>query len=477
MKGPRRPAAGRGARRGKAFVIAFAAIVVSLALIVAFAYTNTLALGGLVDRQQSFFVKNITDQSASLYRVVFSLDDLLRYADSAGGRPDFQRLAELCRSTLNHASIPEIVDPSALSPILGDDPLLLGERLGESNEAYRSSVERIAALLEEAQAEAAGQERTRSLAALVESARSFGGVLKERLQLLIQIEDAYQSATHENLARLSDMNHAMILEFSLLIAAMVGVAALYFRSRLRIERELEAHRDHLADLVAERTTELALANTRLSERLAEREILIREVHHRVKNNLAMILGLIALQRRAPGTVGDELGRALDDLASRVQAIVTIHDRLYRSENLGTVGFRDYIGSLCRTLVETLSPPDVAIAVDIDAGEISLPVDALLTIGLMVSEIVTNSMKHAFKGRSRGRILVVLTEADGIMRLEASDDGVPPPSADVFLSSRTLGSTLVQSFAAQLRGSVRYEIGAGTRAIIEFPRPVPALGPA
>ncbi len=463
------------ARHAKGFGLAFALIVVAFTMILGFTYSDTIALGAIADQQQGFFINNISEQSASLYRVVFSLADLLDYVDSSGGHPAFQRLADLAQATLNHARIPEIVDPAILASILGEDPLFLAERLGESNRAYAAALEDIEAVLGKATAEGESPEGRRSLANLVELARAFEATLKERLKLLMQIEDSYHSVTRGNLARLDKRNHATLLEFSLLVAALVVVAILYFLSRLRIQRELEAHQGHLAELVAERTKELALANSSLSDRLAEREILIREVHHRVKNNLAMILGLISLQRPESDSGRKEIDNVLDDLSNRVQAIVTIHERLYKSDNLAFVGFRDYVGSLCETLVETLASPDCAISVDIEACETALPVETLLTIGLLTSEIVTNSMKHAFKGRHQGKIVVRLSEAGDGLRLEVGNDGVPPPSMDVFLSSRTLGSTLVRNFASQLRGSLRYEIGAGTMAIVEFPRPYSGKG--
>ena len=223
--------------------------------------------------------------------------------------------------------------------------------------------------------------------------------------------------------------------------------------RLRLAEEQRA---------ARRAIEIA---DELQAGLREREILLQEVHHRVKNNLQVISSLINMQRRR---VGDARAQAaLLECQTRVQAIGLIHEQLYRYGDYARVPFAAYVEGLVGRLDEAFgSPGRVRVSLDVSAAP--LPVDKAIPCGLIVNELVTNAFKHAFPGDRRGTIRVCLAgPVAGLVTLTVEDDGagMPPPAGT---ESTSLGLQLVQTLVAQLSGTYAQAGGEGTRCDITFP---------
>lgn len=199
--------------------------------------------------------------------------------------------------------------------------------------------------------------------------------------------------------------------------------------------------------------------------LREREILLQEVHHRVKNNLQVISSLINMQRRR---VGDGRAQAaLLECQTRVQAIGLIHEQLYRYGDYARVPFAAYVQGLVGRLDEAFGRPG-RVRVQLDVSTAPLPVDKAIPCGLILNELVTNAFKHAFPGESRGTIRVRLEDpVDGRVRLTVEDDGAGmPPTATA--DAPSLGLQLVQTLVAQLQGALAHESTGGTRWVITFP---------
>jgi len=218
-------------------------------------------------------------------------------------------------------------------------------------------------------------------------------------------------------------------------------------------------------------TEKKAAEARIRALLAEKELLLREVHHRVKNNMATMGSLLSLQ--AESAADPYAKEALLDAEKRLRSMGLLYDRLYRSPSLVALSAREYLEPLVDEILEKLMPGDKAVSVEKSIEDFTLDADRLQPLGIIVNELLSNALKHAFKGRSRGRIAVSAWSRDGRFTLRVEDDGVGlPPSVD-FDSAPGFGLRLVKGLAEQLGGTARIERGGGTRFVLEFGERGPA----
>jgi two-component sensor histidine kinase len=184
----------------------------------------------------------------------------------------------------------------------------------------------------------------------------------------------------------------------------------------RVLRELETER-HLAE-----------ARAGLEARLREKEAMLREIHHRVKNNLQIIQSLLRLQE--PAERDDRLHAILSDLQGRISAMALIHEALYESEDLAKVDFLRYLDALARGLFSALAPSDRDLEISTSGDSFDLPIDQALPLGLIANELVTNALKHAFPASWEGKARVLATagtQAGGRPFIEIEDNGVGLPS--------------------------------------------------
>lgn len=201
--------------------------------------------------------------------------------------------------------------------------------------------------------------------------------------------------------------------------------------------------------------------------IAERDLFLAEFDHRVKNNFAVVVSLLDMQRRRanePATA-----EALAAALSRVESIARAHRHLYRGDSGPvSVDMASYIKELCDALAEALMLRG-AIRLECHSDPVQLPRDRAVSIGLIVNELVTNAAKHAFSGRSEGRIQVSFRCEPGGWRLAVADNGVGMPEEPV--PDRTdggLGQKLIDAFARQARGTVATESGSdGTRVVLRL----------
>lgn len=197
--------------------------------------------------------------------------------------------------------------------------------------------------------------------------------------------------------------------------------------------------------------------------LREKEVLLRELQHRVKNNLQVISGLLALQaRRAPEPASRG---ALEDARSRVHSIALLYELLHRSNASGVVVLGDYLREVVRSALHACGREDVAWEVAADGA--ALPLDATVPCGLIVNELVTNTAKHGFRDREHGRLRVTVGGAAGEVRIAVEDDGVGLPAGGA-PPGRALGFELVRALVGQLDGRLEIGAGPGARIAIAFP---------
>jgi PAS domain S-box-containing protein len=198
--------------------------------------------------------------------------------------------------------------------------------------------------------------------------------------------------------------------------------------------------------------------TVLWESLQEKESLIKEIHHRVKNNLQIISSLLRLQA---GKMESPLARAaLNATQDRVRSMAMIHEHLYRSENLAAVDMDSYLKRLCQQLLRTLAVTPDMIHLRMELASLSLGVDQAIPCGLLVNELVTNAFKHAFPAGRRGEVRVELqplVEGQG-WRLRVADDGVGLPPGFEVQNSNSLGLKLIADLTGQLGGTLAINPG-------------------
>jgi two-component sensor histidine kinase/HAMP domain-containing protein len=237
----------------------------------------------------------------------------------------------------------------------------------------------------------------------------------------------------------------------------------------QLERRVNERTAELQQLNAELRSEVnerKRAEERLSASLQEKDVLLREVHHRVKNNLQIISSLLNLQSQ--NVIDARTLDVLSDSQNRVRSMVLIHEKLYQSDNLERVNFGEYIRSLVPSLLRSYQRGQGDINIQLGIDEIPLPLEQAILCGLIVNELVTNALKYAFPQEHNGTLWIELhtTPAQGYV-LRVADDGVGLPFGLDFYHPPTLGLQLVNSLAKQLEGTLEVDRQNGTAVQITF----------
>jgi PAS domain S-box-containing protein len=216
-------------------------------------------------------------------------------------------------------------------------------------------------------------------------------------------------------------------------------------------------------------TERKRVEETLRASLREKEVLLKEVHHRVKNNLQLISSLLALQA---GQLKDRVAaEAFAESQNRVRAMALVHENLYRSGDLASVRLAGHLDSLCAYLLRSYNVDPDRIVLDLRVAEVTLDLDRSLRVGLLVNELVSNVLKHAFTAERSGRVLVQLDmPSTGWYILVVSDNGVGLPPALAPGHSDSLGLQLIADLTEQLGGTLVLDREGGTTFSIRFPAP-------
>ena len=212
-------------------------------------------------------------------------------------------------------------------------------------------------------------------------------------------------------------------------------------------------------------TERKRAEKQIKLSLQEKEVLLKEIHHRVKNNLQVVESLLRLQSKY--TKNEHAVRMLKESQSRIKSMALIHEKLYQSINLAQINFLDYIQSLVASLFRSYSINSTAITPKIDVADIFMSIDTAIPCGLIINELVTNSLKYAFTDK-HGEIYIYLRSKDEHkFILIVSDNGVGFPKGLDFRNTKTLGLQLVTSLTEQLGAIIELHSHSGTEFMLTF----------
>jgi two-component sensor histidine kinase/AmiR/NasT family two-component response regulator len=251
------------------------------------------------------------------------------------------------------------------------------------------------------------------------------------------------------------------------------------RERARLLVENERYKEELERKIRDRTEELQLMNKILSEEisarkkseslvrasLAEKEVMLKEIHHRVKNNLQVISSLLSLQ--SGYTEDAEATNLLRECQHRVRSMSMLHEKLYRSEDLSRIDMSEYAVTLISFLLRSYSI-DGRVKPTYKIKNIHMGIDSAIPCGLIINELVSNALTHAFGQESGGELTVFMHRENDNIKLEVSDNGCGLPEDFNISESRTLGMTLVETLAQQLSGKVNFFNDNGATFQITFP---------
>src|SRR4030095_902107 len=213
-------------------------------------------------------------------------------------------------------------------------------------------------------------------------------------------------------------------------------------------------------------TERKITERKISQSLKEKELLLKEIHHRVKNNLQVVSSLLKLQS---GYVKDNPSYdILLDSQNRVRSMALVHQKLYQSKDFSQIDFSEYLKQLTVHLSHAFKPKNHDVEIEIKAGKVNLSIDHAIPCGLIINELVSNSLKYAFTETKPGKIKIELLESkDNTFSLTVSDNGIGLPENIDFRKTTSLGLQLVNTLVGQIDGSIEMENHQGACFNIKF----------
>ena len=263
----------------------------------------------------------------------------------------------------------------------------------------------------------------------------------EIISLKLQNEEASLIAARQKNER------NIFLSMTLILLMGVGFAVYMYQVKQKVNRSLEEKNDVI------------------NQALADKELLMKEIHHRVKNNLQVISSLLNLQSNF--ITDEKANAAMLESKNRVHSMALIHQRLYQNENLTEIDLAEYLDQLIDNLEQSYSSTEKEIVIELHAPELMMDVDKVILVGLIVNELVTNSFKYAFDSKESGLIIVGLEAHNDMVKLMVSDNGKgmkAPPK----VKQGSLGTLLVNDLSKKLKAEVKYDLSTGTSVSIQFP---------
>lgn len=212
-------------------------------------------------------------------------------------------------------------------------------------------------------------------------------------------------------------------------------------------------------------SERKIAEERLEKSLKEKEFLLKEIHHRVKNNLMIISSLLSIQSRY---IKDPDSRKIfEESGNRARSMALIHEKLYQSTDIKRIDFGEYIRTLGNELYRTYAINPQLVKLELAADDMTLDINIAIPLGLIFNELITNSLKHAFPDNRSGEIKIGFHKDDDTFTLSVSDDGVGLPDTIDFKNSESMGLQLVNMLTQQIDGQILLDTTSGTSYTLTF----------
>ena len=225
------------------------------------------------------------------------------------------------------------------------------------------------------------------------------------------------------------------------------------------KRRIEAAAKIIGQMVEKKHLE-----TQLRASLMQKEVLLKEIHHRVKNNLQITSGLLRLQSRE--LKDSQTKSFLLECENRVKAMALVHEKLCHSADLSEISTKEYLSALLPELFRSLG--NAKVELETDNGDVTLPIDCAIPFGLLVNELVSNSLKHAFKKDGKGKIAVGFSLVGGALQLSVADNGIGFPAGFDIDGINSLGLKLVADLCKQLKGHLEFNNRQGAEVLVTFP---------
>jgi len=234
-----------------------------------------------------------------------------------------------------------------------------------------------------------------------------------------------------------------------LILALAAIFAFYFAFRVKNKSNIE----------------LANKNMQLQEALSANKMLVKEIHHRVKNNLQVVSSLLSLQSRFEKN--DTVVRAINTGKYRVQAMSLLHQKLYANEDLNGVSIKTYFEDLISSIGDGYPLDNKQVDLSVEIDDIELDIDSVVPLGLISNELITNALKYAFAEQNNCRLNFSITEANSKIRLIVKDNGSGIKFTELPMRSKSMGMQLIRSFANKLKAKVEIDNFNGTEFKLTF----------
>ena len=216
-------------------------------------------------------------------------------------------------------------------------------------------------------------------------------------------------------------------------------------------------------------TERKRTEEQIKASLREKEVLLKEIHHRVKNNMQVIISLLNLQSKHVKDKRD--WEIFKDSQNRIKSMALIHDKLYQSKDLASINFAEYIENLARHLFNTYRVSSSAIKLVADIKDVPLDINTAIPCGLIINELISNSLKYAFPDGREGEIQIKLyASKDDTFSLIVRDNGIGLPEDLDFRNTKSLGLQVVVALVEQLKGTIELDRSEGTAFKIVFKKP-------
>ena len=213
-------------------------------------------------------------------------------------------------------------------------------------------------------------------------------------------------------------------------------------------------------------TEKKRYTQKLESILAEKEQLVREVHHRVKNNLNIVSGLLYMQAEKVEDQPQVYGLFTESI-NRIRTLSFIHEKLYKRDNLACIDLKDYLQSLASNIINTFNSTKENVRLEMQLAAVEIDIDRCISCGLIVNEVLSNAFKHAFPEGRDGLISLTLKQENDTLFLEIRDNGIGLPEDFRIESSGTLGMQLIHNLSRQLKAALEISASSGTAFSISF----------